>query len=98
VTTLGIVLACMALMLAIGMVRDKPGRAVADIAILVILFGVITVADLAFGWFVDTGDAANVVAIFLAAGFALDSVYGLMAPERQKQRDKKLRRLMKRRA
>ena len=97
-TTLGIVLACMALMLAIGMVRDKPGRAVADIAILVILFGVITVADLAFGWFVDTGDAANVVAIFLAAGFALDSVYGLMAPERQKQRDKKLRRLMKRRA
>ena len=97
-TTLGIVLACMALMLAIGMVRDKPGRAVADLAILVILFGVITVADLAFGWFVDTGDAANVVAIFLAAGFALDSVYGLMAPERQKQRDKKLRRLMKRRA
>lgn len=97
-TTLGIVLACMALMLAIGMVRDKPGRAVADIALLVILFGLITIVDLVFGWFIDTGDTARIVAIFFAAGFALDSVYGLMAPERQKQRDKKLRRLMKRRA
>ena len=97
-TTLGIVVACMALTLATGMVRDKPGRAVADIAILVMLFGIITVADLVFGWFIDTGNAAKAVAIFFAAGFALDSVYGLMAPERQKQRDKKLRRLMKRRA
>jgi hypothetical protein len=98
VTTIGIVLACMALMLAIGMVRDKPGRAVADIAILVMLFGIITIVDLLFGWFVDTGNTANIVAIFFAAGFTLDSVYGLLAPERQKQRDKKLRRLMKRRA
>ena len=97
-TTLGIVLACMALVLAIGMVRDKPGRAVADIAILVMLFGIITIVDLVFGWFIDTGDAAKAVAIFFASGFALDSIYGLMAPERQKQRDKKLRRLMKRRA
>jgi len=98
VTTLGIVLACMALMLAIGMVREKPGRAVADIALLVMLFGLITIIDVVFGWFFDTGDAAKIVAIAFAAGFALDSVYGLMAPERQKQRDKKLRRLMKRRA
>ena len=97
-TTLGIVLACMALMLAIGMVRDKPGRAVADIALLVILFGLIAIVDIAVGWFIDTGDAAKAVAIFFASGFALDSIYGLMAPERQKQRDKKLRRLMKRRA
>ena len=97
-TTLGIVLACMALMLAIGMVRDKPGRAVADIALLVFLFGLIAIVDIAVGWFIDTGDAAKAVAIFFASGFALDSVYGLMAPERQKQRDKKLRRLMKRRA
>lgn len=97
-TTLGIVLACMALMLAIGLVRDKPGRAVADIAILVMLFGIITIVDLVFGWFIDTGNTASIIAIFFAAGFALDSAYGLMAPERQKQRDKKLRRLMKRRA
>jgi len=46
----------------------------------------------------DTGDAAKSVAIAFAAGFALDALYGLMAPQRQRARDKKLRRLMKRRA
>jgi hypothetical protein len=46
----------------------------------------------------DTGYAASLVIILVAGGFALDSLYGLMAPERQKRRDKKLRRLMKRRA
>ena len=38
------------------------------------------------------------VAALLAGGFAIDAFYGLLAPERQKRRDKKLRRLMKRRA
>src|SRR3569832_1061130 len=57
-----------------------------------------TVLDLVLGFFVDTGNAANLVAIAAAAALALDSLYGLMAPERQKQRDKRLRRLMKRRA
>jgi hypothetical protein len=40
----------------------------------------------------------SVVAVACAAALALDALYGLMAPERQKQRDKMLRRLMKRRA
>src|SRR5205085_897324 len=43
-------------------------------------------------------NAGRIVAVSCAAILALDAVYGLMAPERQKQRDKMLRRLMKRRA
>ncbi|MES2136511.1 MAG: hypothetical protein V4502_05565 [Pseudomonadota bacterium] len=97
-TTLVIVLGCIAFTIIVGMVRGKPGRAVADTALLVIVFGIITVADFAIRWFMDTGEAASWVAIAFAAGMALDSLYGLMAPERQKQRDKKLRRLMKKRA
>jgi len=98
VTTLVIVLGCIAFTIIVGMVRGKPGRAVADTALLVIVFGIITVSDFAIRWFMDTGEAASWVAIAFAAGMALDSLYGLMAPERQKQRDKKLRRLMKKRA
>jgi peptidoglycan/LPS O-acetylase OafA/YrhL len=85
-------------MLVIGAVRGNPGRAVADTALLVILFGMITIIDIVFSQFMDTGDAAKSVAIAFAAGFALDALYGLMAPQRQRARDKKLRRLMKRRA
>jgi hypothetical protein len=64
----------------------------------VILIGIITIVDLIFGQFMDTGDAGKSVAIAFAAAFALDALYGLLAPERQRRRDKKLRRLMKRRA
>jgi hypothetical protein len=97
-TTYAIILACIAFMLVIGAVRGNPGRAVADTALLVILFGMITIIDIVFGQFMDTGAAAKSVAIAFAAGFALDALYGLMAPQRQRARDKKLRRLMKRRA
>jgi peptidoglycan/LPS O-acetylase OafA/YrhL len=97
-TTYAIILACIAFMLVIGAVRGDPGRAVADTALLVILFGMITIVDIIFSQFMDTGDAAKSVAIAFAAGFALDALYGLMAPQRQRARDKKLRRLMKRRA
>jgi hypothetical protein len=97
-TTYAIILACIAFMLVIGAVRGDPGRAVADTALLVILFGMITIVDIIFSQFMDTGDAAKSVAIAFAAGFALDALFGLMAPQRQRARDKKLRRLMKRRA
>ena len=93
-----LILGCIAFMFAIYAVRGNPGRAVADTALLVILFGIITIVDFALGWFMDTENAASWVAIAFAAGLALDSLYGLMAPERQKQRDRMLRRLMKRRA
>jgi hypothetical protein len=98
VTALAVILACIAFMLVAGMIRGNPGRAVADTAFLVMLAGIITIVDFLIGRFIDTGDAAKLVAAAFAAGFALDSLYGLMAPERQRARDRKLRRLMKRRA
>ena len=97
-TALTVIIACIAFMLVIGMIRGNPGRAVADTAFLVILVGIITILDFALSRFVDTGQTGKLVAIAFAAGFALDALYGLVAPERQRARDKKLRRLMKRRA
>jgi hypothetical protein len=97
-TALVLILGCMVFMLVIGMVRGNPGRAVADTALLVILFGIIAIVDIVVSQFMDTGNAPSIFAVFCAAALALDALYGLMAPERQKQRDKMLRRLMKRRA
>jgi hypothetical protein len=71
---------------------------VADTALLVLLIGIIAIADLVFSQFIDTGNAGSIIAATAAAALALDALYGLMAPERQKQRDKMLRRLMKKRA
>ena len=96
--TLAVIIACIAFMLAVASVRGNPGRAVADTALLVILVGIITVANFILGRFMDTGRAGEWLAIAFACGFALDALYGLLAPERQKRRDRKLRRLMKRRA
>ena len=96
--TLAIILACIAFMLIAASRRGNPGRAVADTALLVILIGIITLLDFILSRFVDTGDAGEWIAVAFACGFALDALYGLLAPERQRRRDKKLRRLMKRRA
>ena len=97
-TAFVLVLGCIAAMFAIYGVRGNPGRAVADTALLVMVFGIIAVVDFVVSQFIDTGIAGSVVAVAAAAALALDALYGLMAPERQKQRDKMLRRLMKRRA
>jgi uncharacterized membrane protein YccC len=93
-----VILGCIAFMFAIYMVRGNPGRAVADTALLVMLIGIIVIVDLLLRQFIDPGSTGSVVAVAAAAALALDALYGLMAPERQRQRDKKLRRLMKRRA
>jgi uncharacterized membrane protein YccC len=93
-----LILGCIAFMFVVYAVRGNPGRAVADTALLVILIGIIVIVDLVFRQFIDTGNVASIAAIAFAAALALDALYGLMAPERQKQRDKMLRRLMKRRA
>jgi uncharacterized membrane protein YccC len=93
-----VILGCIVFMFAIYMVRGNPGRAVADTALLVMLIGIIAIVDLVLSQFIDTGSAGSIVAVAIAAVLALDALYGLMAPERQKQRDKMLRRLMKRRA
>ena len=96
-TAFAIILGCIAFMLVVASVRGNPGRAVEDAALLVIVLAIIVVVDLVIGQFIDTGNAGEWAAVAFAAGFALDALYGLMAPERQKRRDKKLRRLMKRR-
>ncbi len=97
-TTIAVIAMCIALVIVAGAVRGKPGRGIADTALLVILFALLTIVDFILSRFFDTGDAAVWAAIALAAGFALDAIYGLMAPERQRRRDQKLRRLMRRRA
>ena len=96
--TLAIIAACIATMFAIQMVRGNPGRAVADTALLVIVIGLITLVEMVVGQFIETHDIGQMLAIGFAVGFLLDGFYGLLAPERQRARDKKLRRLMKRRA
>ena len=96
--TLAIIAFCIVLMFAVAAARGHPGRAVADTSLLVILIGMIALADIVASRFLDTGETASQLAILFASGFALDAVYGLMAPERQKRRDRRLRRLMKRRA
>jgi lipopolysaccharide export LptBFGC system permease protein LptF len=98
VTPFILVLGCIAIMFAAAAAGGKPGRAVADTALLVFLIGIIAIVDLVLSFFIDTGNAADIAAVVCAASLALDSVYGFMAPERQRQRDKMLRRLMKRRA
>ena len=97
-TAFVLVLGCIAFMFAVYAVRGNPGRAVADTALLVILIGLIAIVDIVLSQFIDTGHAGSIVAVSCAAVLALDALYGLMAPERQKQRDRMLRRLMKRRA
>ena len=57
----------------------------------------IGVAELVLSRFFDTGDIAWTVAGLLAFGFALNALYGLMAPERQRRRDRRLRAFMQRR-
>ena len=96
-TALSIILVCVAFVLVSGTFRRRPGVAVADTALLVILMGLIGLADLILRRFLDTGGIAWTLAAILAVGFALDALYGLMAPERQRRRDQRLGELMRRR-
>ena len=95
-TALSIILLCVAFVIITGMFRSRPGVAVADTALLVILLGLIGIADLVLGRFIDTGNIAWTLAAMLALGFAIDALYGLMAPERQRRRDQRLRAMMQR--
>ena len=96
-TALSIILVCVGFVLVSGTFRRRPGVAVADTALLVLLMGLIGIADLVLRRFVDTGDVAWTLSAALAGGFALDALYGLMAPERQRRRDRRLGEFMRRR-
>jgi hypothetical protein len=95
-TALSIILICVAFVLVTGTFRRRPGIAVADTALLVILLGMIGIVDLVLDRFVDTGDIGWTLAALLAFGFAIDALYGLLAPARQRRRDQQLRALMQR--
>jgi hypothetical protein len=84
-------------MFAIQAARGNPGRAVADTTLLVMLIGIVAIVELVLDRFIDTGNVGSIIVVGSAALLAFDALYGLMAPERQKRRDKMLRRLMKRR-
>ena len=95
-TAFWIILASIAFMIGAGIARRRPGVAVADASILVFLLGLISVVNMVLSRFFNTGGVAWFVAGMLAFGFALDALYGLMAPERQRRRDRRLRSLMRR--
>ena len=96
-TALSIILVCVAFVLISGTFRRRPGVAVADTALLVIFLGIIGIADLVIGRFIDTNGMGWTLGAVLAFGFAIDALYGLMAPDRQRRRDQQLRDFMRRR-
>ena len=95
-TALAIILICVAFVLVSGSFRRRPGIAVADTALLVILLAIIGIADLVIGRFIDTRGIGWPLGAALAFGFALDALYGLMAPERQRRRDRRISEFMAR--
>ena len=95
-TALSVILVCVAFVLISGTFRRWPGVAVADTALLVILLAISAIVNLVLGSFVDTGNIAWTLAGLLAFGFAVDALYGLMAPQRQHRRDQRLGELMRR--
>jgi CHASE2 domain-containing sensor protein len=98
VTAFVITIACIAFVLIAGMFRNRPGRAVGDMFVLLLWLACIGVIDLVVSRFVDTGNTAMFAAAVVASACALDALYGLMAPDRQRQRNRMLRDLMRRRA
>lgn len=90
------ILACLAFVIIAGAARRRPGDGLADIIVLLVLFGIIAVVDLIASRFVHTGGIGTSVAAVLAFGFALNALYGLMAPERRRRRDRRLRAFMQR--
>ena len=90
------IVACIAFVIIAGAVRRRPGDGLASTIVMISLFALLAIADLVARQFVHTGDIGVTVAAVLAGLFALDSLYGIMAPERQRRRDRKLRSLLRR--
>ena len=95
-TALSIILVCVAFVLISGSFRRRPGVAVADTALLVILLAIVGIADLVLSRFIDTRGIGWTLGALLAFGFAVDALYGLMAPDRQRRRDQRLSEFMRR--
>ena len=96
-TAFWIIFSCFSIILLTGSARRSTGRALTDMTVLIGTFGLIAVANLVLSRFFDTGDFAWTLAAVLAGVFALDSVYGYMAPERKRRRDRAMRAFIQRR-
>ena len=96
-TAFWIIAACLGVIILAGAFRRRPGSALTDVTVLIMLFAIIAITDMLLSNFIDTGDSGWTLAGLLAFGFALDALYGLMAPDRQFHRNRKLRQLMRRR-
>ena len=96
-TAFWLIVACVAFILVAGSFRRRPGSALTDVVVLLALFALIAIVDIVLSRFMDTGKTGLTLAAVLAFGFALDALYGLMAPDRQVHRNRKLRNLMRRR-
>ena len=96
-TAFWIILACLVIILVAGSARHNAGRALTDITLLVGMFALLAIGNLVLGRFVDTGNFAWTIAAVLAGGFALDAIYGYMAPQRKRRRDRAVREFLARR-
>jgi len=96
VTAFWIIAACLAFIILAGTFRRRPGSALTDVTVLVGLFAMITITDMLLSNFINTGGNGWTLAALLAFGFALDALYGLLAPDRQFRRNRRLRQLMRR--
>ena len=96
-TPFWIIAACFGFIILAGSFRRRPGSALTDVTVLVMLFAVIAIVDMVLSNFFSTGDTGWTLAAILAFGFALDALYGLIAPDRQLHRNRKLRNMMRRR-
>jgi len=92
-TAFWLIVGCMVFIVLAGSFRRRVGSAVTDLTVLVGLFALLTVGDMLLGRFIDTGEVAWTIAAVIAGAFALDALYGLMAPDRQKRRNRALRTL-----
>ena len=96
-TAFWIILACLAIILVTGSARHNAGRALTDITVLVGLLALLAIGNLVLGRLIDTGDVAWTIAAVVASGFALDAIYGYMAPQRKRRRDRAVRAFLQRR-
>ena len=90
-TAFWIIMICFVTILVTGSSRGSAGRALTTITVLVGAFALIAIGNIIVGSMVDTGDFAWTLAAVLAGATAFDSIYGYMAPQRKRRRDRALR-------
>ena len=93
-TALYVIIWSLGFVILFGALRGRAGSALTDVIILGFLFTAILIVDLILRRFMDTGNLGWTIAALFAAAAAVDAVYGYMAPERKRRRDRRLRALM----